>query len=282
MGIAITTLSIGNLSLDNVTSIIAEALGMEDDENAVRPLATAVHKKTSLPFFVLVYLKLLRDDELLQFNKESSQWTYDMDSVNTKLATKNVDTMVLEKLRSLDEETQSLLKLASCLGMRFSLSSLDISMNAVSINELEGEGLWEKDDIEEDVWKFSHDKIQQAAYNLIDEEKRNKFRGKLGDLLYSKLEPKVLETNLFQVVSLRNCHMDFISDEAERLELAKLNLRAARKVRCLYQLCVSAYSIDTHHVSSIPLVRHLPMQHLIRPLCIMQQGKRCLDMMAGT
>ena len=266
MGIAVTIISVGNLSPDNVTSIIAEALGMEDDENAVRPLATAVHKKTSLPFFILMSLKSLRDDELLQFNEGSSQWTYNMDSVNTKLATKNVDTMVLEKLRSLDEETQSLLKLASCLGTRFSLSSLDISMNDVSINELEGEGLWEKDDTEEGVWKFSHDKIQQAAYNLIDEEKRNKFRGKLGDLLYSKLEPKVLETNLFQVVSLRNCHMDF------SLELAKLNLRAARKVRCLYQPCVSAYSIDTHHVSSAPLVRHLPMQHLIRPLCIMQQG----------
>ena len=232
MGMAITTISIGNINLDNVKSIIAEALGMEDDDESIQPLAASVHKKTSLPFFILMYLRILHDGKLLQFNEESSQWTWDMNAVNTKLATTNVDTMVLEKLRSLDEETQSLLKLASCLGTRFSLSSLDISINETSINELEREGLWEKDQGVDDMWQFSHNKIQQAAFDLIDEEKRDTFHGKLGDVLYSKLEPKALETSLFQVVSLRNCHMDFISDEAERLELAKLNLRAAKKVRC--------------------------------------------------
>ena len=247
MGMAITTISIGNINLDNVKSIIAEALGMEDDDESIQPLAASVHKKTSLPFFILMYLRILHDGKLLQFNEESSQWTWDMNAVNTKLATTNVDTMVLEKLRSLEEETQSLLKLASCLGTRFSLSSLDISINEASINELEGEGLWEKYQGVDDMWQFSHNKIQQAAFDLIDEEKRDTFRGKLGDVLYSKLEPNALETSLFQVVSLRNCHMDFISDEAERLELAKLNLRAARKVRSYVTGTLALISFYTHH-----------------------------------
>ena len=46
MGIDITCLNIGNLSSTNVKSLVAEALGMEDDEDAVETLAATVHKKT--------------------------------------------------------------------------------------------------------------------------------------------------------------------------------------------------------------------------------------------
>lgn len=46
MGIKITAIKIGNLSFDNVTSLVAEALRMEDYEEAVTPLATTVHRKT--------------------------------------------------------------------------------------------------------------------------------------------------------------------------------------------------------------------------------------------
>ena len=46
MGIIITAIKIGNLTLENVTSLIAEALGMEDNEDAVKTLAATVHRKT--------------------------------------------------------------------------------------------------------------------------------------------------------------------------------------------------------------------------------------------
>ena len=69
MGIAITTINIGNLTLASVTSLIAEALGMEDDEETVRPLAATVHKKTDgNAFFVLMFLRSLHDEQMLHFN----------------------------------------------------------------------------------------------------------------------------------------------------------------------------------------------------------------------
>ena len=45
-GIDFTAIKIGNLSTSNVTSLIAEALGMEDNEDAVKTLAAIVHRKT--------------------------------------------------------------------------------------------------------------------------------------------------------------------------------------------------------------------------------------------
>ena len=46
MKIAMTEINIGNLLPENVKSLVAEAMGMEDDEDAVETLAMTVHKKT--------------------------------------------------------------------------------------------------------------------------------------------------------------------------------------------------------------------------------------------
>jgi len=46
-GVDMTAIKIGNLSTSNVTSLIAEALGMEDNEDAVKTLAAIVHRKTN-------------------------------------------------------------------------------------------------------------------------------------------------------------------------------------------------------------------------------------------
>ena len=45
-----------------------------------------------------------------------------------------------------------------------------------------------------------------------------------------KLDTEVLESLLFEVVSLSNCSMGSITDDKERKELAKMNLRAGMKV----------------------------------------------------
>ncbi len=47
MRIEVTLLNIGNLSLNNGKLLVAEALGIEDDKDAIEILATTVHKKTN-------------------------------------------------------------------------------------------------------------------------------------------------------------------------------------------------------------------------------------------
>lgn len=258
MGIIITAIKIGNLTLENVTSLVAEALGMEDSEDAVRHLATIVHRKTDgNAFFVLMFLRSLYDEEVLQYNFGTMRWLWDDDAVEAKLATENVATVLVNKLKRLSSRSQSVVKVASCLGAKFSLSAVtavtenlsdeeigtlsgaeiefdvgddSISVLDSSINELEDEGLWEKESKNADVRVFGHDKIQSAAFELIPFDKRDSFRGKIGSLLMEKLDTEVLESLLFEVVSLRNCSMGSITDDKERKELAKMNLRAGMKV----------------------------------------------------
>eukprot|EP00984_Skeletonema_dohrnii_P006052 scaffold2140_cov74-Skeletonema_dohrnii-CCMP3373.AAC.2 len=266
MNVTITKIKIGNLSVNYAIPLVAEALGMDDDGSKVKSLAETIHKKTEgNPFFMLMFLRSLYDEKLLQYNFGVMKWTWDDDAVNSKIVTENVASVLVNKMNRLQEETQRMLMVASCLGATFrksavvevmknisrvemrssmrivpvtaatmgssSLLSSDTSnacterAYASSIEEFEGEGLCEVDDEE---CQFMHDQIQSAAFELISPDQRDTFRGKIGSILLQSLSPAELEASLFEVVGLLNCAASNITDE-ERDELAEMNLKAGIK-----------------------------------------------------
>ena len=114
MGIELTEIRIGNLSLDSVKSLVAEALGMEGDEDRVDALATTVHKKTEgNAFFVVLFLRSMYDEQLLRYNFGLESWVWDDAVVESKLVTENVATILSSKLKRLTQSSQSIIKIAS-------------------------------------------------------------------------------------------------------------------------------------------------------------------------
>ena len=114
MGIGLTTVRIGNLSADNVKSLVAEALGMEGDEDRVDALAATVHKKTEgNAFFVVLFLRSMYDEQLLQYNFGLESWVWDDAMVKSRLVADNVATMMVNKLKRLGATSQSIIKIAS-------------------------------------------------------------------------------------------------------------------------------------------------------------------------
>ena len=108
-------------------------------------------------------------------------------------------------------------------------SSVDSSTIADTISMLEHEGLWERDDDDDnDTFRFAHDQIQFAAFELVPADKRDNLKGNIGGVLLTGLDPDTFERCLFEVVSLRNCAVSGLSDE-ERIDLAHLNVRAGIK-----------------------------------------------------
>jgi predicted ATPase len=80
-------------------------------------------------------------------------------------------------------------------------------------------------------YRFIHDKIQQAAHELIPEEKQQQFHLKIGRLL---LKGKVIEENneeIFDILNHFNSAISDITEVDERLKLAKFNLWAGKRSR---------------------------------------------------
>lgn len=233
-GVETTILEVGSLSLGHTQSLVADALRMEDNEEAVSTLAATIHKKTSgNAFFVIVFLKSLYDEALLHYSFGSMKWIWDDDEVNSKLVTENVATILINKLKGFNESSQMALQVAACLGASFSAPIVSMVLRELSnsetdssmVEEFEEDGLWEKERGTSTKRHFSHDQIQYAAFGLIPPEKRDSFRGQIGDILMQKLELDDLEEQLFEVVSLRNCAKASMSG-TDRQELARMNLKA--------------------------------------------------------
>ena len=137
MNVSITKIQIGNLSVDYAIPLVAEALGMDDDDGKVKLLAETIHRKTDgNPFFILMFLRSLYDEKLLQYNIGVMKWTWDKDAVNSKIVTEHVASVLVNKMNRLREETQRMLMVASCLGATFRLSAVMTVMKNISRVEM--------------------------------------------------------------------------------------------------------------------------------------------------
>eukprot|EP00985_Skeletonema_marinoi_P030034 scaffold30138_cov131-Skeletonema_marinoi.AAC.1 len=137
MKVSITKIKIGNLSVDYVIPLVAEALGMDDDDSKVKSLAETIHRRTEgNPFFILMFLRSLYDEKLLQFNFGVMKWTWDEDEVKSKIVTENVASVLVNRMNRLQEETQRMLMVASCLGANFRKSAVMEVMKNIPRSEM--------------------------------------------------------------------------------------------------------------------------------------------------
>eukprot|EP00984_Skeletonema_dohrnii_P010831 scaffold4246_cov76-Skeletonema_dohrnii-CCMP3373.AAC.4 len=137
LNVSITKIKIDNLSVGYAISLVAEALGMDDDDSKVKSLAETIHRKTEgNPFFILMFLRSLYDEKLLKYNFGVMKWTWDEDAVNSKIVTENVASVLVNKMNRLQDETQRMLMVASCLGATFRLSAVMTVMKNISQVEM--------------------------------------------------------------------------------------------------------------------------------------------------
>jgi len=242
LGLEITNIKVTNLDNSAVKSLVAEVLNMEDHEDKVESLANIIFKKTDgTAFYVLAFLRSLYDEELLQYNVGLMAWKWDETIITQKLVTQNVASIMLNKMKVLNDKLQTILKITSVLGSSSNTSLLEVIVKNLDLNfgegdassnifhamdELVNERLLERDG--DNKIRFVHDQIQLSAFQLIPEEERNSFKGQIGNILMSNLEPDALKDAIFEVVSLCNC-ASLPKSQEDRKKLAKLNLQAGLK-----------------------------------------------------
>jgi len=227
------------LTLEPLTQLVAETLHRNPD--TVRSLAQVVLRKTEgNPFFVGEFLKLLYSENLLIFDAQQFSWQWNLAEIEAQDITDNVVELLLRQLQKLSEATQQILSIAACIGSEFDLETLAIvcekSPKAIFQDLLEAiqAGLIQPlSDLDKDLlvqeYKFLHDRVQQAAYALINESQKQGVHLQIGRNLLEKTPPEGRAERLFEIVDHLNCGTELIIEKFERNELAKLNLQAGQK-----------------------------------------------------
>ncbi|OKH42874.1 serine/threonine protein kinase [Calothrix sp. HK-06] len=238
LGAVLHEIILAPLTLEPLICLIAETL--HQDAETVRTLAELVlHKTEGNPFFVGEFLRMLHSGNLLKFNLG---WQWNIAQIQTQDITDNVVELLLRQLKKLPENTQQILRLAACVGAEFNLDTLAIvsqqSPKAVSLDLLAAiqAGLIQPlSELNKDLlvqeYKFLHDRVQQAAYALIDQSQKQAVHLQIGRNLLKKALPKALSDQLFQIVDHLNHGIELVTDQVERNEIARLNLIAGQKAK---------------------------------------------------
>jgi hypothetical protein len=186
------------LELDDVQRLVSEALHCT--RVAACSLAQLVHEKTGgNPFFVIQFLAVLVDEELLSLDQVARAWQWDMNRIRSKGYTDSVVDLMVGRIKRLSAGAQKTLKEFACLGSVAEVSTLALvhsggeeTMHA-ALSEAVGAGLIFPDG---SSYSFLHDRIQQAAYSLIPQEDCAEVHLMLGRALLAKMTAEKLAEHL--------------------------------------------------------------------------------------
>jgi len=84
---------------------------------------------------------------------------------------------------------------------------------------------------EDGVYRFLHDRIQQAAYSLIADEQRADVHLRIGRALLASMTADELAEHLFDVANQFNRGAARLIDRDEKPRVAAIDLRAGRKAK---------------------------------------------------
>lgn len=230
--IPVQHLTLMPLALQSVTALIADSL--QCPPQRVAPLAALVHAKTQgNPFFVKAFLTALYDEKLVYMGPDA-EWRWALEPIRHRQETENVTDLLSKTIRGLAPPVQQVLTLAACIGYRFDLASL-MALSGSSEADLvallaacQQHGLIARGD---DEYQFTHDRIQAAAYALVDEADRKKIHLHLGQALVQHTPEAGRAPQLFAMVNHLNSGADLLSRQVDRDELARLNLLAGQQAR---------------------------------------------------
>jgi predicted ATPase/class 3 adenylate cyclase len=248
------------LKEQDVNLMIAETLASTTTETAA--LTNIIYKQTGgNPFYIYELLKTIHSDGLIYFDYAKSKWNWDLEKITALSVSGHVVELMTRRLKEFDDDCLSLLQLAACLGNTFDLKTLSWITKKPAI-EIATQ-LWpaileeiiiptnenyllvlENEDFGVE-YHFQHDRIQQSAYQLIDEEKRKSLHLEIGKVLLEKLDQEERNEMIIDLAQHFNEGRTLIIDQEEKNRLAELNLQAGKKAAeaIAYEAALSYFKI---------------------------------------
>jgi PAS domain S-box-containing protein len=232
-GAIVQTIMLTPLDREDLRQLLADSLHSETEQ--VSALAELIREKTSgNPFFAIQFLSTLVDENLLTFDYDHRQWSWNLSRIHAKGYTDNVVDLMVGKLNRLSVETQHALQHFACMGNDAEFDMLQ-RVYGDSLDEVHNR-LWEAVRTglifrSENSYRFLHDRVQEAAYSSIPQELRAENHLRIGTLLAEHTPPQKLEETIFEIVNQLNRGSHLIDSVGERERLAGLNLIAAKRAK---------------------------------------------------
>ena len=238
-GRCVTTITVDSLPKSTITEMVADNMNL--DAQDCDDLVTAVFNKTQgNPFFITQYFKQLQEDGGLWFEPTANHWQYDINKILSSKISDNVVEHLSQRITSLSEPVQDVLKIASCIGNQFDIEMVqrvsERDEDILQYIDLAVNGGWivnhpsQQQKNARQHYLFSHDRIQQAAWLLLTQQQMQQVNLKIGR--YMLKQDAINETEfLLQTVDHLNIALPLITEKDEQLRLGAVNFNAGLEAK---------------------------------------------------
>jgi predicted ATPase/signal transduction histidine kinase/tRNA A-37 threonylcarbamoyl transferase component Bud32 len=233
------------LNYDALKEILADSFSF-DKKNLDLIARTCLIKTEGNPFFLSEYLSSIAHRKIIYYEFEKNQWSCDQKLLAKTEVADNVAEFIVQRLSNLSDSVLELLKTASCIGSKFSISELVEQLNIPREEIIDI--LTEASDQSiiypindsyrfakfnpsiNSTFKFVHDRVQNETYNLIPETERICIHWNIGNKLIENIVSTVDDDQLFLVLEHLNMGFEKLSP-IEKRKRARLNTEACKKAK---------------------------------------------------
>ncbi|HIK51441.1 MAG TPA: protein kinase [Oscillatoriales cyanobacterium M59_W2019_021] len=250
-GISVNSLSLGPLELTSISHLLADTL--HTDLKSVRELSQLVLQKTQgNPREIHKFLQKTHADRKILFDNSSLSWQWDIKKLEEIEVSDNVVLSTLDHITRLPRETQTVLELASCMGLCFDLRVLSqlcqnsqsevlshlktaLKLKIIKPKKVEK---WVRSAPHQEhanSYEFTDAKILNSINNRLNESEKKKIRLEIAKILITNISNfKSVEVNrLFSIADHFNYSVTLVNDLEEKLKIAEIDLEAARRAKAL-------------------------------------------------
>lgn len=263
----IQAIKLGPLSTQEFNTLFMDTFKQE--EKTVQPLAELIYKFTDgNPFFCKEVINTIYREKLLYFDYKSKHWAWQLDAINNLKISDNVIDLLIDRIDALPKVTRTLLTFAACVGSRFSVDTLLLISNENP--DTIGKALWPAMQQELIVtlymgskridalsygslsgpiskgisYQFAHDKVQQAFYQCIDEQAKQKTHLAIARLLIDEKEAVGGNNRLILEITDHYNEAQPLLSEEEKFHAIELNLQS-----CIISREANAYQSGCNYIN---------------------------------
>jgi len=227
----VSQLLLGPLNEEDINGIITSSLHCQPEDTASLS-GLCMSKTGGNPFSIVQFLYSLNDEGVLWFDRDKKSWIWDEERIQSRNVMDNVVDLVIKKIERLPAETAEVLKMAACINNTFDVKTLAIVAGKPqdTIEKALKRAIKEEMVIiTEGQYKFLHNRIQQAAYLLLEENVKSQTHYKIGKRLINCLPEQEIEDKLLEIADHLNQGTVWAIENKEENLLIDINLRAGKK-----------------------------------------------------
>lgn len=232
-------IALDGLPLPVLERLLADIFGAQPGIAALAALVR--HKTAGHPYFVRQFVQAIADDG--QVRHAAGAWRFDLDQIAARGFTDNMAGLALQRLARLPATLHPVLGAIAILGQpgsgallarAFGLDAVQLAANlapALAAEVLVRDG---------DAYAFTHERLQEAAYQLLDAAARTRLHYLLARLLAEQAALDGHDDTLFRAVG-HLAHARALVAPEEALAFAQLAAHAGQRARrsCAYTAAVS-------------------------------------------